>query len=274
MNAPSAQTSRTRIDVADHVATVTLTRPDKHNALDEQMLRALHGAIAQVSGQVSVRVVVLHGAGPSFCSGLDVASFMTGPNAMSASAMSVEDLLHREPGRQANFVQGVVTGWLDMPAPVIAALHGAVLGGGLQIALGADVRICAPDAQLSLMESHWGLIPDMAITSTLPRLVGIDVAKELTYSGRVLSGEQAHRLGLVTELAQDPLARAHQLAASWAVRSPDALARAKRLLDDAWALPRREALLMEEQLQRELLGSPNQREAVRAGLLNTEPNFR
>lgn len=278
MNAPSAQTSRTRIDVADHVATVTLTRPDKHNALDEQMLRALHGAIAQVSAQASVRVVVLHGAGPSFCSGLDVASFMTGPKAMSASAMSVramsiEDLLAREPGQESNFVQGVVTGWLDMPAPVIAALHGAVLGGGLQIALGADVRICAPDAQLSLMESHWGLIPDMAITATLPRLVGIDVAKELTYSGRVLSGEQAHRLGLVTELAQDPLARAHELAATWAARSPDALARAKRLLDDAWALPRREALLMEEQLQRELLGSPNQREAVRAGLLKTEPNF-
>lgn len=259
---------RTRTSVVDHVATVTLDRPDKHNALDEHMMRAIRGTVAELAADRSVRVVVLHGAGPSFCSGLDVASFMTGQ-----SDMSIEDLLQREPGEEANWVQGVVTGWLDMPAPVIAALHGAVYGGGIQIALGADVRVCAPDARLSVMESRWGLVPDMGITRTLPRLVGIDVAKELTYSGRVLSGEQAHALGLVTELSEDPLARAQEIAATWAVRSPDAVQRAKRLLDDAWAMPRREALLLEEEHQRELLGSPNQLEAVRAGLLKATPEF-
>lgn len=259
---------RTRVTVADHVATVTLARPDRHNALDEHMFRGIHAAIEQVAGDTGVRVVVLHGEGPSFCSGLDVGSFMTGE-----SAMTIDDLLQREEGARANFVQRVVTGWLDMPAPVIAALHGVVYGGGIQIALGADIRVCAPDAKLSIMESTWGLIPDMGITRSLPRLVGIDVAKELTYSGRVVRGEEALRLGLVTELADDPLARAHEIAATWAVRSPDAVQRAKRLYDATWSMDAGPALLLEEKLQRELLGSPNQLEAVRAGLLKQTPSF-
>lgn len=259
---------RTRVTVADHVATVTLTRPDRHNALDEHMFRAIHAAIDEVSGNKDARVVVLHGEGPSFCSGLDVGSFMTGE-----SEMSIDDLLTRTPGEEANFVQRVVTGWLDMPAPVIAALHGVVYGGGIQLALGADVRVCAPDAKLSIMESKWGLIPDMGITRSLPRLVGIDVAKELTYSGRVVRGEEAMRLGLVTELADDPLARAQEIAATWALRSPDAVQRAKRLYDTTWSLPAAEALLIEENLQRELLGSPNQLESVRAGLMKEPPTF-
>jgi enoyl-CoA hydratase/carnithine racemase len=259
---------RTQVTVTDHVATVTLTRPDRHNALDEHMLKAIHAAIDEVSGNKDVRVVVLHGEGPSFCSGLDVGSFMTGQ-----SAMSIEDLLQREEGAQANFVQGVVTGWLDMPAPVIAALHGAVYGGGIQIALGADVRVCHPDARLSIMETRWGLVPDMGITRSLPRLVGIDVAKELTYSGRVVGAEEALRLGLVTELAHDPYARAQEIAATWAARSPDAVQRAKRLFDQAWNLESGAALVLEEALQLELLGSPNQLEAVRAGLLKETPRF-
>jgi enoyl-CoA hydratase/carnithine racemase len=259
---------RTQVTVTDHVATVTLTRPDRHNALDEHMLKGIHAAIAECAGNKDVRVVVLHGEGPSFCSGLDVGSFMTGQ-----SAMSIEDLLEREEGAQANFVQGVVPGWLDMPAPVIAALHGAVYGGGIQIALGADVRVCAPDARLSIMESRWGLIPDMGITRSLPRLVGIDVAKELTYSGRVVGAEEALRLGLVTELADDPLARAQEIAATWAARSPDAVQRAKRLFDQAWTMEAGAALVLEETLQLELLGSPNQLEAVRAGLAKETPTF-
>src|SRR6202020_2938899 len=134
-------------------------------------------------------------------------------------------------GPVPNFFQYAAYGWIEVPVPVIAAVHGNCLGGGLQVALAADIRICTPDARLSVMESKWGLIPDMSISRTLPRLVGIDVAKELTYTGRVISGTEADALGLVTRLADDPLAAARELAAEIGSRSPDAVRGAKRLFD-------------------------------------------
>src|SRR3954468_15045626 len=164
---------RVTLEVADHVALVTLNRPDKHNALDGAMFEGIVEAAERVAQMPDVRAVVLNGAGPSFCSGLDI------------SAMgSLENLLARPEAQRANLAQRTCTGWIDVPAPVIAALHGTCFGGGLQIALGADIRIAAPDTRMSVMESKWGLVPDMGITSTLPRLVRIDIAKELTFTGR------------------------------------------------------------------------------------------
>ena len=141
------------------------------------------------------------------------------------------DPLH---GPVPNWFQRAAHDWVEVPVPVIAAIHGDCLGGGLQIALAADIRIATPDARLSVMEVKWGLIPDMSITRTLPRLVGIDVAKELAYTGRVISGSEAHALGLVTHLAEDPLAAAQELAAEIASRSPDAVRGPKRLFDESW----------------------------------------
>src|SRR3954451_23396492 len=189
---------RVRIEVAAHVAVVTLTRPDKHNALDGAMFEGILAAADEVAATPGVRAVVLHGEGPSFCSGLDVASLMSGP-------ISLDDILERD-GRRANLAQRACTDWIDLPMPVIAAIHGNCFGGGLQIALGADIRFAAPDARLCVMESKWGLVPDMGITSTLPRLVRMDVAKELTYTGRVVTGTEAAALGLVTRAVEDPLA--------------------------------------------------------------------
>src|SRR4029079_17356070 len=174
-------------------------------------------AAARVAGMPEVRAVVLHGAGPSFCSGLDVSAFG-----------SLDTILDRPEGQRANVAQRTCTAWIDVPAPVIAAVHGNCFGGGLQIALGADIRFAAPDARLAVMESKWGLVPDMGITSTLPRLVRIDVAKELTYTGRVLSGTEAAELGVVTHVADDPLAAAQELAAAIGGRSPDARRAATR----------------------------------------------
>jgi enoyl-CoA hydratase/carnithine racemase len=248
------------------VAVVTLNRPDKHNALDGAMFEGIAEAAGEVADDPSVRAVVLHGAGPSFCSGLDLGSLMTGP-------VSLDDILQRPAGRRANAAQRVCTDWIDAPAPVIAAIHGNCFGGGLQIALGADVRFAAPDARLSVMESRWGLVPDMGITSTLPRLVRIDVAKELTYTGRVISGTEAAALGLVTRATEDPLAAAKELAAEIAGRSPDAVRAAKRLYDASWHAPVEEGLLLETELQLGLIGSPNQIEAVRAGLAKEPANF-
>src|SRR4051812_48306145 len=253
---------RVRIEVADHVATVTLTRPDKHNALDGAMFEGILAAAAEVGATPGVRAVVLHGEGPSFCSGLDVASLASGG----------VDILERGEHR-ANVAQRACTDWIDLPMPVIAAVHGNCFGGGLQIALGADIRIATPDARMSVMESKWGLVPDMGITSTLPRLVRIDVAKELTYTARVLSGAEAAELGLVTRVAEDPLAAARELAAEIAARSPDAVRSAKRLYDESWNAPAEAGLLLETELQRALIGSPNQLAAVTAGVSRQPAEF-
>jgi len=253
---------RVAIEVADHVAVVTLNRPEKHNALDGAMFEGIVEAAGSVAGMPDVRAVVLHGAGPSFCSGLDVSAFA-----------AIDNILGREEGRRANLAQRTCTDWIDVPAPVIAAIHGNCFGGGLQIALGADIRFAAPDARLSVMESKWGLVPDMGITSTLPRLVRIDIAKELTYTGRVISGTEAAALGLVTRVTDDPLAAANELAAEIARRSPDAMRAAKRLYDTSWHAPVEEGLLLETELQTGLIGSPNQIEAVRAGMAKEPANF-
>ena len=256
---------RVRIEVADHVAVVALTRPDKHNALDGAMFEGILAAADEVAATPGVRAVVLYGEGPSFCSGLDVASLMSGP-------ISLDDILERD-GRRSNLAQRACTDWIDLPVPVIAAIHGNCFGGGLQIALGADVRIAAPDARLSVMEGKWGLVPDMGITSTLPRLVRIDVAKELTYTARVLTGAEAAELGIVTRVAGDPLAAARELAAEIAARSPDAVRSAKRLYDASWNAPVEEGLLLETELQRGLIGSPNQLAAVTAGMSRQPAEF-
>jgi enoyl-CoA hydratase/carnithine racemase len=256
---------RVRIDVADHVADVALTRPDKHNALDGAMFEGLLAAADEVASTPGVRVVVLHGEGKSFCSGLDIASLASGP-------ISLEDILERD-GRRSNVAQRACTDWIDLPMPVIAAIHGNCFGGGLQIALGADIRFAAPDARLCVMESKWGLVPDMGITSTLPRLVPIDVAKELTFTARTLSGEEAAELGLVTHVADDPLAAARALAAEIAGRSPDAVRAAKKLYDTTWNAPVEEGLLLETELQRDLIGSPNQLAAVTAGMTKQPAEF-
>src|SRR4051812_1483308 len=217
----TVETQRVGIQVADHVATVTLQRPDKHNALDRAMFEGIAAAAEEVAGTPGVRVVVLHGDGPSFCSGLDIASILAdGPSGF-------EFLNDRTGPRAANLAQRVATDWLDLPFPVIAAIHGNCFGGGLQIALGADIRIAAPDAKLSVMEARWGLVPDMGITQSITRLVGIDIAKELTFTARRISGDEAAQLGIATRVAEDPLAAAQELAREIAGRSPHAVRAAK-----------------------------------------------
>ena len=257
---------RVRVEIADRVATVTLARPEKHNALDLRMFDAILEAAEFVAAAPAVRAAILHGEGPSFCSGLDVAS------ALSAQA-GVEGSDGALSGPVPNRFQRVAYDWVTLPVPVIAAIHGNCLGGGLQIALGADIRIATPDARLSVMEVKWGLIPDMSITRTLPRLVGIDVAKLLTYTGRIFTGEEAHRLGIVTSLAEDPLAAAWELAAEIAGRSPDAVRGAKRLFEESWDRSPEETLALEAQIQGQLIGSPNQIAAVVAGMKREAPEF-
>jgi enoyl-CoA hydratase/carnithine racemase len=262
----SPEEGRVSVEVSDHVAVVTLTRADKHNALDVAMFEAIVGAADRLAGEPGVRAVVLHGAGPSFCSGLDVVSIMAAGNGL-------DGLVERVRGEVPNWFQRAAHAWLELPMPVIAAVHGNCLGGGLQIALGADIRIAAPSTRLSVMEVTWGLVPDMSITRTLPRLVGIDVAKELTFTGRVFDGEEGARLGVVTRVSDDPLAAARELAAEIAGRSPDAVRAAKRLYDESWTGDAQRTLALEAELQLGLIGSPNQLAAVAAGFSKEPAEF-
>jgi enoyl-CoA hydratase/carnithine racemase len=209
----------------------------------------------------------LHGQGKAFCAGLDFASFLGSPDRM-------HKLLSRGEDSPANLAQRAAWIWQEIRVPVIAAVHGVALGGGLQIALGADLRYVTPDAQLSVMEIKWGLIPDMSITQTLPRLVPNDVAKELTFTGRIVSGTEAVELGLATKVSDDPLADALETARLIATKSPHAIRAAKALLRDAPGMSRADALKLETALQVSLLGSPNQMEAVQANMEKREPSFK
>jgi enoyl-CoA hydratase/carnithine racemase len=238
---------RVRIEVADGVADVRMVRAAKHNGLDGAMFESLSEAIDELSDDEELRAVVLSGEGPSFCAGLDIKSF---------AAAGGPSLLDRDADEVANLAQKVAYGWREkVPVPVIAALHGAVFGGGLQIALGADIRIAAPDTRLSVMEIVHGLIPDMSITQTLPRLVTDDVARELVYTGRQVDAEEAQRLGLVTGVDESPFEAAHDLAATIAERRPEAIRNAKRLLNEAPQLDAAGALALESELQEQLIAA-------------------
>lgn len=258
---------RVRVESTDGVADVRMIRADKLNAVDLDMFSALVEAGAGLRGDRSLRAVVLSGEGRAFCSGLDIPSLMAGAGGGG------RNLLERDPASPANLAQRAAWIWQEVPVPVIAAVHGVAYGAGLQIALGADIRFVAPDARLSVRETHWGLIPDMAITQTLRHLVPLDVAKELTFTARVVSGAEAKELGLATHLSDDPRADALSLAREIAGRSPDALRAAKRLWNEATQLPLAEGLALEERLQRSLIGHANQIEVVRANMEKRAPEF-
>jgi enoyl-CoA hydratase/carnithine racemase len=256
---------RVRVSIDDGVADVRLCRAEKLNALDGAMFEALKQSGESLAREPALRAVVLSGEGRAFCAGLDVASFMgTGGGA---------NLFQRAPDSPANLAQSAAWVWTALPVPVVAALHGVVFGGGLQIALAADVRFVAPDARLSVMEVKWGLVPDMTGSQTLGRLLRPDVAKELAFTGRIVSGSEAVELGLATHLSDRPRDAALALAREVAGKSPDAVRAAKRLLDETARLGLEEGLRLEEELQRGLLGAPNQVEAVRANVEKREPRF-
>ena len=260
-------TQRVLVEVSDHVARVTLNRADKRNGIDLAMFEALLAAGSEVRRLRGVRAIVLHGAGKAFCAGLDWSAFL------AASPDVRERLLARDETSAANLAQQVCWQWQELDVPVIAAVHGAAFGAGLQLALGADIRLVAPDAQLSVMEARYGLVPDMGATRTLRSIVREDVVRDLVFTARVVSGEEAVRLGLATRVEADPLAAAEALARAIAARSPDALRAAKRLMRDSLGLPPRESFTLESEAQRALLGTPNQMEAAMAAIEKRDPVF-
>ncbi len=263
---------RVRVTLAENgVAEVALARADKMNALDIAMFDALNAAIDRLRDEPRLRAVVLHGEGRAFCAGLDMGRM----DRMSAGETggTLGDLVPRTRGL-ANAAQHVAWGWRELPVPVIAAVHGVAFGGGLQVALGADIRCVRPDAKLSVLEIKWGLVPDMGGCVFLSELTRADVARELTFTGRIVSGDEAVAIGLATRVCEDPLAEARALAAEMATRNPDALRAGKRLLNGASPVAAAAVLQAESHEQQRLIGSPNQAEAVRAAMEKRAPVFR
>jgi enoyl-CoA hydratase/carnithine racemase len=260
---------RVVVDLSGGVAEVRLDRPDKMNALDPRMFEALVAAGERLRRAPGLRAVVLHGAGRGFCAGLDKGSFAAMAN---GGEKGLSDLTARAHG-PANAFQQAVYVWRDLPVPVIAAIHGVALGGGFQIALGADIRYVAPDAKLSILEIKWGLVPDMAGIALMRELARGDVIRELAMTGRIFSGEEAFAYGFATRACADPLAEARRTAREIAERSPDAMRGLKRLLNRAADDNVAALLLAESREQAALIGSPNQIEAIRAGMENRPGRF-
>jgi enoyl-CoA hydratase/carnithine racemase len=262
---------RVVVSIEGGVADVRLNRPEKLNALDGAMFDALAKTGHALAQDRSLRCVVLSGEGRAFCAGLDFTSFQAMAGRGEEGGLRL--LGERDGSSPANLAQRAAWTWTELPVPVIAALHGVVFGGGLQIALGADVRFTAPDARLSIMEIKWGLIPDMSGTQTLRRLGRLDVLKELVFTGRVVSGSEAVELGLATHVTATPREAALEMAREIAGKSPDAIRAAKQLFNTSGLVSVEEGLRLEEKLQRSLLGGSNQIEAVRANLEKREPRF-
>ncbi|MCV7386064.1 crotonase/enoyl-CoA hydratase family protein [Mycolicibacter longobardus] len=249
---------RIRVEVIDGIAYVTLDRADKMNSLDLPMLQALASVPDQLTSDRSIRVVILRGDGRAFCTGLDFAG-------AKLSGLAGVRNFGKLPWQKTNLFQQACWAWRELPVPVIAALHGHCYGGGLQLALAADFRITTPDCKLSIMEAKWGLIPDMTGAVTLRELLPLDVAKRLTMTAEVFSGTDALGYGLVTAVADDPVAVAHDLAAQLAERSPDALAATKQLFHSTWTSSIRRTFWTESVLQLRLLRGRNHRLARGAG---------
>jgi enoyl-CoA hydratase/carnithine racemase len=258
-----ATAERVSVTLEEGIVSVRLTRPDKRNALDPAMMEALIAAGEQVKSMPGARAVVLSGDGASFCAGLDLGRMQSlagdgdgQPRESIPVAVPEGEITHR--GQQVCWV------WQQVGVPVVAAVHGHALGGGLQLALAADIRVIHPDTQLSLREIHWGLVPDGTGSLTLGRLARPDVLKDLMFSGRIFTGREAGELGVATLVSDTPLRDAEALARGYAQRSPAALKAAKELANTLLYADAAGQFAAERRLIHSLAGTPEQAEAVRA----------
>jgi enoyl-CoA hydratase/carnithine racemase len=259
---------RVTTEITDHIAHVTLTCGDKMNAVDPDMAEAIVAAGTALIDNDDIRAVVLSGEGRAFCAGLDVASF-----ARFAAQDPHDRLMPRTHG-DSNLMQEVAMVWRKVPVPVIASLHGVAFGAGFQLALGADIRIAHPDTKLAVMEAKWGLVPDMGGMVLLPRLVRSDVLRRMTYTAEPVEARQGLDWGLVTELADDPLAAAQALAQTIAGKSPSGTRAAKRLIAVAESGADEKTVLYEESREQvALIGKPHQLEIIAANMQGRAPKF-
>ncbi|MDP1756089.1 MAG: crotonase/enoyl-CoA hydratase family protein [Pseudohongiella sp.] len=276
MNLPDINPNRVSISVKNGIADIRMTRIDKRNALDSEMFSALAAMGEYVKTLNDVRVVVFSGDGASFCAGLDFASFHAMAAGGSATGIKKDGQFNAGAlveGGLTHLAQQICWVWQQIPVPVIAAVHGHALGGGIQLALGSDIRFVHPDTQLSVREIHWGIIPDMTGTLTLSRLVRPDIAKELVFTGKIIDGREAFAIGLATHLSDEPYQAARALAVEIAARNPHAIRAAKHLLNLQANQGAAEQFEVERKMIFSLMGSANQKEAVAANFEKRDPVF-
>lgn len=265
---------RINISITDGVADVKLTRADKRNALDAAMFLGIEAAGERLKTEPGVRAVVLSGDGPSFCAGLDMSSMQSIGDSGDGKAKAQDGNPGQMPdGRITHLAQQVCWVWQELPMPVIAAVHGHALGGGMQLALGADIRIAHPDTKMSIREVYWGLVPDMTGTFMLSKLVRPDIARELTYTARIFSGTEAADLGLVTRLSETPYEDAMALAREIAVLSPGAVRGSKEVFNALDHQGAAEAFANERRVIGAQIGTANQKESVIASFEKRPPVF-
>ncbi|AEF42504.1 crotonase/enoyl-CoA hydratase family protein [Hoyosella subflava] len=255
------------------IAEVTLARPDKLNGLTLDMLSELVDAAAEVRKNREIRAVILSGEGTSFCAGLDFPSATRQPQRIARYFVPVPSFVPL-PGRGTNMFQRACWAWRELPVPVIAVINGHCYGGGLQLALAADFRYASPEAELSVLEAKWGMIPDMTGTATLRELVGIDIAKLLTMTGKMVSGSEAAQIGLVTGVADSPAAAARELAEALCKQSPDAVAGAKKLFNTTWSESPSRTFAAERRTQLRLLAGSNTKIARKARMKGADPEYK
>ena len=244
------------LEIKGAIAYVSLNRPEKRNAMPFSLLMDLIATAKQLKKNKQIRCVILMGQGESFSAGIDLNDLNQPKNRLFAFWQLIK------PGQSV--FQTAFLIWQTLPFPVIAVLHGHCFGAGMQLALAADFRIATPDCQLSIMESRWGLVPDMGITQTLRGLVASDLAKELTFSGRILNGTEAKSLGLISTVTETPLTAAIELAERLCQQSPDALHAGKQVINAMYLKPSK-ALRLEKIWQLKLLLGKNSRLARKAG---------
>lgn len=267
---------RVELCIKDHIAEVTLCRGDKMNALDHRMFEAIAMAGEQLANNKEVRAVVLSGEGGHFCAGLDKANFaaILENKGVSMEAGKPPIVLADRTHGIANALQHVVWLWRELPMPVIAAVQGVALGGGLQIALGADIRYASADSRFSILEMRWGIVPDMGSTQIMRHLIRDDVIRELTYTAKIFTAQQAKEWGFITDIVDNPVDHARQVAQEIASKNPHAIRASKRIIESANYQSAAEGLLMESVEQDQIMGKPNQIEAVMAELQKRPPDFK
>ncbi len=257
------------IEIKDNIATVTLNRPAKKNAMSFKMMAELVDTAKTLATTNGLRAVILTGADHCFCSGIDLENLMS----MAPQIDQIRtEILTPPKGELANKFQAPATIWASLDVPVIAALEGVIFGAGAQLALGADFRIAAPNIKFSIMEAKWGLIPDMGISQSLPKLMRADAALELIMTGRILEADEALRLGLLTRITDDPLSAATTFAENLAQKSPDAIKASKQLVNGTWGCGTA-GLKLEAELQAAIIGGPNQMEMIMAAMAKRDPKF-
>ena len=264
---------RVSITIDNGIADVRLTRADKRNALDSEMFRAIAEAGERLKTEPGVRCVVLSGEGKSFCAGLDMGSMQQLAGAPPADGEEQTNAGDIDDGQITHLAQQICWVWQELPMPVISAVHGHALGGGIQLALGTDIRFVHPETKMSVRETYWGIVPDMTGTFMLSKLVRPDIAKELTFTARIFSGTEAHEMGLVTHLTETPYDDAMALAAEIAGISPSAVRASKELINNMAVDGAAEQFAEERRLIKTQIGTPNQIESVMASFENRSPKF-